>query len=890
MKKAKKKSTTLKKDTQKQEENVFTMIKQGFKSPQFPLVVGVFFFLLTVFCFVSFVSFFYSTIVDYESMKNLSAFDLLSGVQSIGNWGGSIGACISYFLITKTFGFGAFGFLILIVLFSLRLFKVENQLFSKWVVATLVIMLWTSCAIGYVVVAFEAENLEYFAGVVGVSLNQVLSSLLGKIGCGIVLLAFTITIPMLLFGVKYLWVRKVVEDITKPRQKESTSKQEQTEETKDKEEKKTKEKNKTKKEKEDTTLTPQPQIDTKPTEEDKKQLEELIRRSQQREEEQQETTFVVKQLDENGEVKQQETVRIGDQTEEIKKEEKTKIETNQNNTIATQPINLNLADESIEDSDIPFTITQQTEDMEAEDSDTLVNDEVERTHYTIDTPYDPYLELSNYQFPSTDFLIDYDKNNTVMSESELVANKNRIVQTLSNYKIEISSIQATVGPTVTLYEIIPAPGIRISKIKSLEDDIALSLSALGIRIVAPIPGRGTIGIEVPNSKPQVVSMKSMLECNAFLDNKYELPVAIGKRIDNTPYVADLAKMPHLLMAGATGQGKSVGLNAIISSLLYKKHPCDLKFIFVDPKKVELSLYSKLEKHYLAKVPNGKSAVITDVKDVVYTLRSLCQLMDTRYELLKDAGCKKITEYNKKFIARKLNPLSGHQYMPYIVLIIDEFADLIMTAGKEIEKPICRLAQLARAVGIHLIIATQRPSVNIITGTIKANFPARAAFKVSSLMDSRTILDTKGAEQLVGRGDMLISNGGPLVRLQCALIDTEDIEQVVDFISDQQGFSECFLLPEVVEDADEDGGEKKSLDDGKIDNKFEEAARLIVMTQQGSTSMLQRKLALGYNRAGRVMDQLESAGIVGPFRGSKARDVLVSTEEELNEILANVLNK
>jgi len=892
MKKTKKKSSTLKKDTQKQEENVFIMLKHGLKSPQFPLVVGVFFFLLAVFCLVSFVSFFFSAIIDYEGMKNLSAYDLLSNVQNINNWGGSFGAFISYVIITKTFGFGAIGFLVLIVLFSLRLFKIENQLFSKWIVATMVIMLWVSCAIGYIVVAFEVESLEYFAGVVGISINQILCSLLGRIGCGIVLLAFTITIPMLLFGVKYLWVRKVVVDITKPKQKEIDPKTQQIDEITDDKEELSKQEQTQNTDKED-------------TKKDKQRLEELIRQSQLQQEEE-ETTFIIKQLDENGQVKQETTVKAG-KTEEKVKQETTCLEKNTDNSeqddiIAientinkenteniSQPISMTSQEDNINGEDIPFTITQQTANNEQEEQD-IVSDEIETKHYTIDTPYDPHLELSNYQFPSTDFLIDYDKNNTIMSEKELVANKNRIVQTLSNYKIEISSIQATVGPTVTLYEIIPAPGIRISKIKSLEDDIALSLSALGIRIIAPIPGRGTIGIEVPNSKPQIVSMKSMLECNAFLDNKYELPVAIGKRIDNTPYVTDLAKMPHLLMAGATGQGKSVGLNAIISSLLYKKHPCDLKFIFVDPKKVELSLYSKLEKHYLAKVPNGKNAVITDVKEVVYTLRSLCQLMDTRYELLKDAGCKKITEYNKKFIARKLNPLSGHQYMPYIVLIIDEFADLIMTAGKEIEKPICRLAQLARAVGIHLIIATQRPSVNIITGTIKANFPARAAFKVSSLMDSRTILDTKGAEQLVGRGDMLISNGGPLVRLQCALIDTEEIEKVVDFISEQQGFADCFLLPEVVEDADEDGGEKKNLDDGKIDGKFEEAARLIVMTQQGSTSMLQRKLALGYNRAGRVMDQLEGAGIVGPFRGSKARDVLVSTEEELNEILANVLNK
>ena len=885
--KSKKKTGKLKKDTLKQEENVFTMVKQGLKSPQFPLVAGVFLFLFAVFCMISFVSYFITCLSDYDSVKNLSSYDLLSGIQDIGNWGGNLGAFISYNIITGTFGIGAFGFLLILILFSLRLFKLKIPSFSKWIVATVVIMLWISCIMGFVVVAFDLIFLESFAGIVGISINQALCGLLGKIGCAIILIAFTVTIPMMLFGVKYLWVRQAVKNITQHNSEEEQDNEEETQENepitpKEEVEQKNKEikagqeeinQQKTGKKSLFGGLKRNKKTDISPeevSEEDKKQLQILLERSKEQPQEE-EPVFIVKHLEE-AETKPQEAIVDTPPAALISQQEKE----------IPQP-------KEDESADIPFIVKNPNE-QDSQEEEEITTEEIQTPHYHIDEPYNPYEELSHYKFPTTDFLIDYDKNNAVISDRELLANKNRIVETLLNYKIEISSIEATVGPTVTLYEIVPAPGIRISKIKSLEDDIALSLSALGIRIIAPIPGKGTIGIEVPNSKPQVVSMKSMLESPQFTDNKFELPVAIGKRIDNTPYVADLAKMPHLLMAGATGQGKSVGLNAIISSLLYKKHPCDLKFIFVDPKKVELSLYSKLEKHYLAKVPNGKEAVITDVKDVVYTLRSLCQLMDTRYELLKEAGCKKITEYNKKFIARRLNPERGHEYMPYIVLVIDEFADLIMTAGKEIEKPICRLAQLARAVGIHLIIATQRPSVNIITGTIKANFPARAAFKVSSLTDSRTILDTKGAEQLIGRGDMLVSNGGPLVRLQCALIDTEEIEQVADFIAEQQGFSECFLLPEVKEDADEDGGEKKSFDDGKLDSKFEEAARLIVMTQQGSTSMLQRKLALGYNRAGRVMDQLESAGIVGPFRGSKARDVLVTSEEELNEIITNVLNK
>jgi S-DNA-T family DNA segregation ATPase FtsK/SpoIIIE len=506
-------------------------------------------------------------------------------------------------------------------------------------------------------------------------------------------------------------------------------------------------------------------------------------------------------------------------------------------------------------------------------------------HYGIDTPYDPKLELSSFVSPTVDILIDYEKNNKVIDEKELLSNKDRIVNTLRNYKIDIVKISATPGPTVTLYEIVPAPGTRINKIKNLEDDIALSLSALGIRIIAPIPGKGTIGIEVPNFNPQIVSMKTMLTSPQFVDTKYELPIAIGKTISSEPYVADLAKMPHLLMAGATGQGKSVGLNAIISSLLFKKHPCDLKFVMVDPKKVELSLYSKIERHYLAKLPDSEEAIITDVKKVVRTLNSLCIEMDQRYDLLKAAGCKKITEYNAKFCSRRLLPTEGHRYMPYIVLVIDEFADLIMTAGKEIEMPIARLAQLARAVGIHLIIATQRPTVNIITGTIKANFPARIAFKVSSRVDSKTILDTSGAEQLIGRGDMLISAGSDLIRLQCALIDTEEIEKLSEYIGSQRGFDETFLLPEYLDETSEPS---KEVDMKQLDPKFEESARLVVMHQHGSTSLIQRKLSLGYNRAGRIIDQLEAAGIVGPFEGSKAREVLVKTEVELNEILNEYL--
>ena len=497
--------------------------------------------------------------------------------------------------------------------------------------------------------------------------------------------------------------------------------------------------------------------------------------------------------------------------------------------------------------------------------------------------FDPKLELSSYKFPELNLLRDYTNENINIDKAELENNKDKIVETLNNYKIGISSIKATIGPTVTLYEIVPNAGVRISKIKNLEDDIALSLSALGIRIIAPIPGRGTIGIEVPNKKPSVVSMKSVLSSQKFQNTKMDLPIALGKTISNETFVVDLAKMPHLLMAGATGQGKSVGLNAVLASLLYKKHPAEVKFVLVDPKKVELTLFNKIERHYLAKLPDTEEAIITDTAMVINTLNSLCIEMDNRYDLLKNAYVRNIKEYNTKFIARKLNPENGHKYLPYIILVIDEFADLLMTAGKEIETPIARLAQLARAIGIHLIVATQRPSVNVITGIIKANFPVRVAFRVTSKIDSRTILDFQGADQLIGKGDMLISTGSELTRLQCAFIDTPEVEKLTDFIGSQRAYANAHLLPEYV---GEESGTSVEVDIADRDKLFEEAARLVVNSQQGSASLLQRKLKLGYNRAGRIIDQLEAANIVGPFEGSKARQVLVLDVIALKQLLDN----
>ena len=506
-------------------------------------------------------------------------------------------------------------------------------------------------------------------------------------------------------------------------------------------------------------------------------------------------------------------------------------------------------------------------------------------HITVESgePYDPSLDLPNYKFPTLDLLEEIEQGAISLDREELEKNKNQIISTLRSFGIEIQRITATVGPTVTLYEIVPAEGVRISKIRNLEDDIALNLAALGIRIIAPIPGKGTIGIEVPNTNKQIVSMRTLLSSDKFVNNKMSLPIALGKKIDNENYIVDLATMPHLLMAGATGQGKSVGINAILISLLYKKHPSQLKFVMVDPKKVELSIYRLIEKHYLAMLPNEEEPIITDTKKVVNTVNALCIEMDNRYEHLKDAGARNIKEYNDKFIKRKLNPNNGHKYLPFIVLVIDEFADLIMTAGKEVEMPIARLAQLARAVGIHIIIATQRPSVNVITGIIKANFPARIAFKVSAKVDSRTILDASGADQLIGRGDMLVSHGSELLRLQCAFVDTPEVERIVEFIGNQRGYATAFELPEY-EGAEDERQEKEMVDLTKRDKMFEDCARLVVNSQSGSTSMLQRKFNLGYNRAGRIMDQLEAAGIVGPASGSKPRDVLMSTEYELDKHL------
>lgn len=570
--------------------------------------------------------------------------------------------------------------------------------------------------------------------------------------------------------------------------------------------------------------------------------------------------------------------------EEIVNEKETKNINENTNTNTNENINTNEKKEAEEKKSTSDASSEVKIEVEETKKDEIHNIKCGE-HIGLDTPLDPRSELFDFKFPPLDFLNDYD-DDIEINKDELEANKNKIVSTLANYSINIDKIKATVGPTVTLYEIVPEAGTRISKIKNLQDDIAMCLSALGIRIIAPIPGKGTIGIEVPNLKPKTVSMRSVIASDKFQKCGFALPFGIGKTISNETYVADLAKMPHILMAGATGQGKSVGLNAIIASLLYCKHPSELKFVFIDPKKVELSLYKKIERHYLAKLPDASEAIITDVKQVVRTLNSLCIEMDTRYDLLKDAEVKNIKEYNAKFAKHLLNPEQGHHFMPYIVLVVDEFADLIMTAGRDIEAPIARLAQLARAIGIHLIIATQRPSVKIITGNIKNNFPARIAFRVISRVDSGTILDSNGAEQLIGRGDMLMSTGQDLVRLQCPFIDTPEIEKITDFIGAQRGFPEAFMLPEVPDDTG-DGGGSEDVNPEERDPLFEEAARIIVQTQQGSTSLLQRKMKIGFARAGRIIDQLEQAGVLGPFAGSKPREVKIANEFALDQFLKDL---
>lgn len=810
-------------------------------------VIGVLFICLAVFLFIALISYFFSF---FGGNHQEFGYQIFSQKIQLDNRTGRLGAFLSQTLIKESFGVGAFFFVYLLTLIGLRLTdNARIKMWSLWKYA-LVCLVWLPLLFAFI--ALSAPKCAIFGGAVGLWLNTLLNQYVGKAGTVIILVFLFLVFAVYQFNLTFNQIKQLREKREEEQRRQAALLAEQRIMEEVEREKQNSNHG------EDLDPDDDYEIDD---EIDPSNLPPV-------------TSFTrnpdLEIVNGDNEQKQKENSFIYPKTNE-----------NQNPTFT--------ADDIVEPMNQPEKPTENEVKLEiaqTKEEETVTEGKNEE-HHTIDTPFDPRYELRDYQFPTLDMLNDYGDKKGEIDNEELEANKNKIVETLANYGIAIDKIKATIGPTVTLYEIVPAAGIRISKIKNLEDDIALSLAALGIRIIAPIPGKGTIGIEVPNSKPETVSMRSVLASEKFQNSKYALPCAIGKTISNETYVFDLAKMPHILMAGATGQGKSVGLNAIIASLLYSKHPSELKFVMVDPKKVELTLFNRIERHYLAKLPDSEDAIITDVKKVVRTLNSLCIEMDTRYDLLKQAECRNIIEYNEKFKARKLLPTEGHRYMPYIVLIVDEFADLIMTAGRDVEAPIARLAQLARAIGIHLIIATQRPSVNVITGSIKANFPARIAFRVISAVDSKTILDQSGANQLIGRGDMLLSTGNDLVRLQCAFIDTPEVKEVTEFIGAQRGYPEAFMLPEVPEDE----GEAVDMDDdGERDSLFEEAARIVVQTQQGSTSMIQRKLKLGYNRAGRIIDQLEAAGIVGPFSGSKSREVKVANEFALEQILRDLDNK
>ena len=829
----------------------------GLFGPRALQIYGVLLMAFAILLLVSLVSYFFHHETDLSHVASHT---------SPGNVAGTVGAHLAYVFVDGCMGIFSVGFAFLLFIYGIRLTFSKSILpLFRTTVATLLTMAWLSITLG--VFVYQSDK-DFLAGSFGTFLSQLVISATGKLVAVLILIAFLLIIMILCYNFSMNSLLK----LRLPKRDDAAG-------TADDEEVNHQQKKRKWFGRKDVD---EDEVQFEPQTEDTKLSDLYITNKNELSDEYRGNVYhfgpeeqVSKVEAENEEDKGKDDgfAELLSHKKENKKYEEVPFE-----------VKIGGGDSSAED---PFSSEDETVEIADNENDTSENTEVEVLTEPLED-YDPRKDLSFYQFPTLDLLNDYPAKeaNEEQMRKELTEKKVRIEQTLNNFGISIKNITATVGPTVTLYEIVPAEGVRISKIKNLEDDIALSLAALGIRIIAPIPGRGTIGIEVPNKSPNIVSMKDVLASDKFKNNKFELPIALGKTISDEPFVVDLAKMPHVLMAGATGQGKSVGLNAIITSLLYTKHPSELKFVLVDPKKVEFTLYSAIENHYLAKLPDVEEAIITDTKKVVRTLNSLCAEMDQRYDLLKIAKTRNIKEYNAKFCARKLSPAFGHRYLPYIVLIIDEFGDLIMTAGREVEMPIARLAQLARAIGIHLVIATQRPSVNIITGIIKANFPARIAFRVTSIVDSRTILDGSGANQLIGKGDMLISTGSDLIRLQCAFVDTPEVERIVNFIEEQQAYPEPFLLPEVAEDSGDDrcAGGDEDVDSDEIDPLFMEAATLIVQTQQGSTSSIQRKMKLGYNRAGRIMDQLEEFGIVGPAeRSGKPREVKVKTSEELKVI-------
>lgn len=802
------------------------VLKERFDKKKLNSTLGVVLLLLAVYLFLANFSYLLTWQQDQNKVMSKSLFEFLfdGNGEPVANWLGKFGAWSSHLLIYRWFGLASFAIpLISFVIGFKMLFNIAILPVAKTITASILTLVWFSLFFG-----FFSKQVSYAGGAFGYQVNDWLRLTLGKFGALILILAFGYVIGMIVFNVNFGKIKNWF----------NNSKNDDLSE-----------------------------IDT-PKDANDMSVSNILDPNKTTNELIAKTVYFEEEEDD-------EDISTGSITEGIE--------------LITKEIDISAGSINDDEDDSDIIDEMGKEELEVDGLEVEVGkDDLQLSGEEMDSKrqeygdYDPTLDLSSYALPPIDLLKDYGDSLGKVDKAELEENKNKIVKTLLNYKIDIDKIRATVGPTVTLYEIVPAPGVRISKIKNLEDDIALSLSALGIRIIAPIPGKGTIGIEVPNSKPEMVSMRSLIASKKFQENDFELPIVMGKTITNETFTFDLAKLPHLLVAGATGQGKSVGLNAILISLLYKKHPSQVKFVLVDPKKVELTLYNRIERHFLAKLPGEEEAIITDTSKVVKTLNSLCIEMDDRYELLKAAHVRNIVEYNQKFVARKLNPENGHRYLPYIVVLIDEFADLIMTAGKEVEHPIARIAQLARAIGIHLIVATQRPSVNVITGMIKANFPARIAFRVLSKIDSRTILDSSGADQLIGRGDMLISTGQDVIRLQCGFVDTPEVDDICAFIGDQRGYPEALLLPEYVGEGSEGGN--GSMDDEDLDPLFADAARIVVMHQQGSASLLQRKLKLGYNRAGRIIDQLEGMGIIGSFNGSKARDVLYTDDLSLEEYL------
>src|SRR5690554_1056163 len=826
------------KTTKKQPEKPDNQkVKKPFWNPRNKMFFGVMLVLFSIALLLSFTSFYLYGTAD-QSLLN----DFANRNEKAKNWLGKFGAFLADTFVYK--GFGAASFLFVRLSFLTGIYFILDLNFSKlkktwfWDLFAIVVL--------SVLFGFFNDALPELGGVFGYEMNSFLQDYIGNAG----------TILVLVLGVLIYLIFKIKVSPDKIKDFINTKKEQFAKEL---------------------------HTENKETQNESTVIDDAIKPTLDKSEKQI-VTKIGGSSDKDDEELGEITLKVTSESEPVSDFQKN-IQDDDKPTISNySEIDLSVnAKEDKKENASDSEVKKEEFVVETIEEETVVGENLAAKLVEDFGEFDPTLELSNYKFPSIDLLKDYGISGITIDQEELEANKNRIVETLKNYKIDIAQIKATVGPTVTLYEIVPEAGIRISKIKSLEDDIALSLSALGIRIIAPIPGKGTIGIEVPNTKPTTVSMKSLILSPKFQNAEMELPVALGKTISNETFVFDLAKMPHLLMAGATGQGKSVGLNAVLASLLYKKHPAEVKFVLVDPKKVELTLFNKIERHFLAKLPDTEDAIITDNTEVIHTLNSLCIEMDNRYSLLKDAMVRNIKEYNEKFKQRKLNPENGHRFLPYIVLVVDEFADLIMTAGKEVETPIARLAQLARAIGIHLIIATQRPSVNVITGIIKANFPARIAFRVSSKIDSRTILDGPGADQLICRGDLLFTQGNDIVRVQCGFVDTPEVEKITEFIGSQKGYGDAYLLPEYV---GEESGTSLDVDISERDVMFREAAEIIVTAQQGSASLLQRKLKLGYNRAGRLIDQLEAAGIVGPFEGSKARSVNIPDLISLEQFLEN----